>query len=328
MSRSPLKISIGLDLYDRHLPFFLGTVPCPAGVEVEALEVGMVPPRRHGLRRHARMLHGEEFDVCEVSLASYIMAKMRARPFTAIPVFPRRLFSQNHIFVRADAGIESAADLAGRRVAVWAFQVTMSVLAKGDLLAEHGVDWRRIVWVTEAEEEISWAPPPGVRVERSPNGLTGAELLLRGEVDAYIYPHPPHSILESGGAVRRLFPDTIRECERHFAKRRYYPIMHLLAVKQALAEREPWLLKELIAMWEAAKHVAADYYTDPGFSELAFASNELERQQATLGEDIWPSGLAANRKNLEDFIGYLHEQGLADRRLMPEELFHPSVLDT
>jgi len=323
-----MKITLGLDLYDRHMPFFLGTVPLPKGLELCALEVGMVPPRRHGIRRHARMLHEAEFDAAEVSLASYIIARERGQPFTAVPVFPRRLFSQNHLFVRADSGITAPAHLAGKRVAIWAFQVTMSVLCKGDLLSEYGLDWRSVTWVAEADEELQWSPPPGVRLERMPPGMTGAQLLLEGNVDAYLNPHPPRSITESGGVVRRLFANAVAECERYHAKRGYYPIMHLVAVRDDTVAARPSLPQELMEMWDGAKEIAAEYYADPGFSELAFARNELERQIEVLGRDPWPSGLRANRRNLAEFIGYMQEQGLIARAPAPEALFHPSVLDT
>ena len=42
-----------------------------------------------------------------VPLASYIIGVSRGAAFTAVPAFPRRLFSQNHIFVRRDAGIRT-----------------------------------------------------------------------------------------------------------------------------------------------------------------------------------------------------------------------------
>jgi 4,5-dihydroxyphthalate decarboxylase len=69
----------------------------------------MVPPRRDGIERHKRMLTGLEFDAAEVSLCSYIIAKSRGSTLTGIPVFPRRLYSQNHIFVNRDSGIEKPA---------------------------------------------------------------------------------------------------------------------------------------------------------------------------------------------------------------------------
>ena len=78
----PTRITLALDRYDRHVPFFLGQLSVPPDIDLVPLEVGMVPPRRHGIDRHARMLRKHEFDAAEVSLASYIVAKdpaLRAR---------------------------------------------------------------------------------------------------------------------------------------------------------------------------------------------------------------------------------------------------------
>jgi 4,5-dihydroxyphthalate decarboxylase len=322
------EISVALDLYDRHMPFFTGAVTPPVGVTLRALEVGMVPPRRHGVRRHARMLHDLEFDFCELSLVSYIIARSRGTPITAIPVFPRRLFSQNHVYVRDDSPIEHPRDLRGKRVLVWAFQVTMSVLAKGDFRRAYGLDWRDVTWVAEHAEEVPWTPPADVRLERAPSGRSPAELLRSGEVDAYINPHPPLEVLEGDGQIRRLFRDSVGECERHFAKTGYFPIMHLIGVHPRVASEAPHLLREMMRLWDEAKHIAADYYTDHNFSMLAFSRHAFDRQRTTLGRDLWPSGFAVNRVNLERFLEDCVDQHLIERPLAASELFHPSTLDT
>lgn len=321
-------LTIALERYDRHIPFFLGTVTPPDGVELRALEVGMVPPRRDGVARHGRMLRDREFDICEVSLASYIMARSRGADFTATPVFPRRLFSQNHIFVSARSGIAGPRDLIGRKVALWAWQVTMSVLAKGDLASLYGVPWREVEWYTMHGEELPWRPGPGVSIRAVPAGRDVGEMLLDGEIDALINPHPPHSVLDAGGRIRRLFPDARAECRRHFETVGYYPIMHLLAFPAELVDGATWLPRATMAMWEEAKAQAADFYHDPGYATLAFARNEFEAQRDELGPDPWPSGLAANRANLERFIGYCYEQGLIEAPMPVDSLFHDSVLDT
>lgn len=322
-----LTLTIALERYDRHMPFFLGTVTPPAGVELEPLEVGMTPSTRHGADRHGRMLRDREFDIAEVSLASYVMAKARGAAFTAAPVFPRRLFCQNHIFVNAAAGIERPQDLAGRRVAIWAWQVTMSVLAKGDLKSIYGVPWERIDWFVVNREEIPWEAPEDLSIRPIPAGADPGEMLIAGELDALISPHPPHSVLAATDRARRLFPDALAECAQYHERVGFYPIMHLMALGEDLAAREPWLPRAIVDMWEQAKAQTAGYYADPGFSMLAFARNEFERQRDGLGDDLWPSGLAANRANLERFIGYCHDQHLIDRPLDPALLFHESVLD-
>lgn len=318
-------VTIALDRYDRHVPLFLGAVDPPEGINFKMLEVGMVPPRRDGIDRHRRMLSEREFDVCEVSLASYIMAKQRGVQLTAVPVFPRRLFSQNHIFVNIDSGIRSPADLIGKRVGIWAFQVTMSVLAKGDLKSEYGVPWEQIHWVTQHAEEISWSSE-GVSVELVGPGQDLAEMLVAGEIDAFIHPHPPALVQTRTDRVRRLFDDAPAECARYYKKYGYYPIMHLLAVKQELVNAVPTLPRMLMDVWDESKRQSYDSYHDPGYALLAFARNEYEHQHDALGVDPWPSGLAANRSNLEWFMDQMVDQRLLSVRPMVEELFDPSVL--
>ena len=72
---------------DRHIPFFDGTV-LPERIELTVLEVGKWFLRKHGGDRHARMLQKREFNICEVSLSSNLMAKAgrcRSRRFRSFP---------------------------------------------------------------------------------------------------------------------------------------------------------------------------------------------------------------------------------------------------
>lgn len=320
------RITIALDRYDRHIPFFMGLVEPPAGIEIEALEVGMVPPRRDGIDRHRRMLVDQEFDVAEVSLVSYILARQRGVPLIAVPTVPRRLFSQNHIFVNADAGITSPQDLAGKRVAIWAFQVTMSVLAKGDLQKEYGLSWRDVTWVTEQPEEIP-SDAGAANIERMPEGKTGAEMVLSGEVDAYIDPHPPEKIF-TDKRVRRLFDDTPAECRKYWQKHGYYPVMHLLAIKEGCIEKYPDLPGEIMRMWDNSRDQAYEFYEDHNFTVLPFGRYAFDNDINFFKSELWPSGLSANRKNLERFIGYMVDQELLEGPIPLETLFHESVLDS
>lgn len=320
------KMTIALDRYDRHIPFFMGLVEPPAGMEIEALEVGMVPPRRDGIDRHRRMLVGLEFDVAEVSLASYILARQNGVPLIAVPSVPRRLFSQNHIFVHAESDIASPNDLSGRRIAIWAFQVTMSVLAKGDLQEEYGVPWREVTWVTQRPEEID-SPAGAGNIERMPDGRTGADMVLAGEVDAYIDPHPPEEIF-TDKRVRRLFDDTPAECRRYWDKYGYYPVMHLLAIKEECVDRFPDLPREIMRMWDDARDQAYEFYVDHNYTSLPFGRYAFEQDMKAFNTELWPSGLAVNRENLERFIGFMVDQELLPTAVPVESLFHESVLAT
>src|SRR5262252_7296776 len=127
-----LKLTMALSHYDRHLPLLDGSVQAK-GVDLQVLEVGQSEPLKHGRDRHERMLQQREFDVCELSLSSYLMARTRGMPFTAIPVFPRRLFSLSQMWVNIEAHVERPIDLIGKKVGLHSFQNTLATLAKGDL---------------------------------------------------------------------------------------------------------------------------------------------------------------------------------------------------
>jgi len=318
---------MALERYDRHIPFFTGAVEMPSGIDIQPLEVGIDHSHRDGRNRHERMIRDAEFDICELSLSSYVMAVDRHASLTAIPIFPRRLFSQNHIYVRADADIEKPSDLKGRKVALRQFQTTLSVLFKGDLTFFYDLPWQDIHWVMEASEAVDWTPTFDAKVEWV-IGKRGSDMLLSGDVDAFIHPHPPRELLDAGVSIRRLFDNPLVESKRYYDKIGYFPIMHIMVFQTEVVRQEPALPRILMNMWDDAKGQAARYYEDPGYSEIAFARNAFEQQKLLFGNDIWPSGIAVNRKNLEDFIKYSANQGLISETYEPERLFHASVLDT
>lgn len=321
-----LTLTMALEHYDRHVPFLDGTVTLE-DVELTAFHVGQITPSRYGANRHERMIRDLEFDGAEVSLSSYLMARDRGLPLTAIPVFPRRLFSQSLIYCHAGAAIHGPRDLIGKRVGINSFQTTLSVLAKGDLQEEYNVPWREIRWYTASEEALPFSRHAAMTVEPIPRGKEIGEMVGRGELDAVILPHPPRSVLEAR-SVGRLFADPKEETLRYFRKNGYYPIMHVVALKAELADRHPWLAGALMEAFEEAKAAAARYYDDPNWSRLAWARHLVEEERALLGEDPWPNGLGRNRANLERFIRYSHDQGLIKAPMPVDSLFVEAALDT
>ncbi|MQB45905.1 ABC transporter substrate-binding protein [Rhizobium sp. ICMP 5592] len=320
------SLTIALASFDRHIPFFMNWLPQHPNFSLKALDVGINPPGRDGGDRHGRMLRDREFDIAEVSLASYIMARAQGAAFTAVPVFPRRLFSQNHIFVHDASGIKTPRDLIGKRVAIRSFQVTLSVLAKGDLASLYGVPWRSIHWVVQDAEEIAWQGED-LSIERMAAGTKGADLLRRGLVDAYIDPRPPVSLL-TDDAVRPLFPDRQAEAGAYFRARGAFPIMHLLVIRQETAEKFEGLPGYLIEAWEDAKAKVCRSYEDPAYTLMPFGSAAYQAAVAEFGPDPWPSGLAANADNVLWFQDYMVDQTLLQQPLPLASLFHSSVLDS
>lgn len=324
---SDVKMALAVAHYDRHMPLVDGTVGVE-GVDLTVLEVGQSIGGRDGTRRHERMLQQGEFEVAEVSFSSYLMARDRGAPFVAIPIVPRRLFCQSLFFCRRDAPIRGPQDLAGRRVGINTYQTTLSVLAKGDLEHEHGVPWKSITWVINNEETIPFDLPAGVSIERLSGGRKVDQLLLAGEVDAAILPHPPGTMISNRQQVRRVFPDPV-QAERDYLRRNgYWPIMHFVVFRQDVADRYPWAPRAFYDAFTRAKEKALWHWEDPNWSLLAWGRHYLEQEQDLFGGDPWPYGVARNRRNIERFMRYSQEQGLIREPMAVESLFHESVLDT
>jgi 4,5-dihydroxyphthalate decarboxylase len=321
------RFTMALSHYDRHIPFFDRSVQVE-GIDLDVLEVGQSNPLKHGQDRHERMLQKGEFDICELSLSSYLIAKSRGMPFTAIPVFPRRLFSLSQMWVNENAGINSPKDLIGKKVGLSTFQTTLSVLAKGDLQAEFGVPWRKIGWYISKDEAVPLKPIEGVDMQLIKPGQKLGAMLERGEIDGLMMPHPPQEALRGGGTIRRLFSDAKAEEIKYFQKNGYYPIMHLIAFKDDVLKKNPSLATSVMNAFDRAKEICMEYYDDPNWSRFVWGRHLFEEERKVFGGDPWPHGVKKNRANLERFIGYSLDQGLMEEKLAIEDLFAERTLDS
>lgn len=322
-----IKLTMALSHYDRHIPFFDGSVQVE-GVDLQILEVGQSEPLRHGKDRHERMLQKSEFDICELSLSSYLMAKSRGMPFTAIPVFPRRLFSLSQMWVNTDAVINSPQDLIGKRVGLSTFQTTLSVLAKGDLQSEYNVPWRKMEWIVSKEEAVSFKPQAGVHIELVAPGKKIGTMLEQGEISALMVPHPPQQALKGSAKIRRLFADPKQEEIKYFQRNGYYPIMHVVAFRDEVLAKDPALAHNVMAAFDKAKEACMAYYDDPNWSRFVWGRHLFEEERRAFGDDPWPHGVNKNWANLERFMAYSVDQGLMEKKLTVEDLFASGTLNS
>src|SRR6202142_280428 len=133
-----------------------------------------------------RMVRGNEFDICEMAITTYICAKSFGKPMTAVPVFLVRAFHHGAILVNTKSGIRTPKDLEGKRVGVnRGYTVTTGVWARGILQPEYGVDLSKIPWVLSGDEHVAEYVPPKnvVPIEK---GKKMADMLSSGELVAAI----------------------------------------------------------------------------------------------------------------------------------------------
>ena len=128
------------------------------------------------------MVRGNEFDICEMAITTYICAKEHGKPMTAVPVFAVRAFHHGAILVNTKAGINSPKDLEGKKVGVnRGYTVTTGVWARGILQDEYGVDLSKITWVLSGDEHVAEYKPPANVVPIEP-GKKMDEMLASGEL--------------------------------------------------------------------------------------------------------------------------------------------------
>ena len=152
--------------------------------------------------------------------------------------------------------------------------------------------------------------------------------MAEGAVDALFYSRDPHSATVKRGGIRRLFPDPAGAALSYFRANGWFPIMHVLALKQKVADVYHALPAAHIRWYGDALEVCHKAYDDPAWSVLPFGRLAYESTFVEFGRDPWTQGFAANRSYLARFIDYARDQKLITGSLAPEDLFHPSVVST
>ncbi|MGH7929993.1 MAG: hypothetical protein ACREQV_19625, partial [Candidatus Binatia bacterium] len=200
---------------------------------------------------------------------------------------------------------------------------TLGVRAKGDLTHFYGVPRATVTWITPGKEVIDVELSPDIKIETRANMAKIEQEFAEGKIQAMFVSRLPKPFRDGNPNVARLFGNPQAEEERYLREEGYFPIMHVLAFKSELVERCPELPQALYDIFEQARRRAMQRWIDPNWSMAMWGRRELERQYGLCSSDPWRNGLEANRKDIERFALYSHEQGLTKRRLTPEELFVP-----
>jgi 4,5-dihydroxyphthalate decarboxylase len=307
------------------------TLACGDYESIRALKEGSVKPDGIELTvltdmtsdiRHWRMIRNREFDVAELSMSNYLMAKYVGLPFSAIPVFLHRRFRHSFIFLNTSKAITKPTQLIGKKVGLRNFQATANLWIRGILEHEHQVPHKQIQWFKQDDEEVEWTPPADLQLERIGPDKHVEQMLVNGELDALVHPELIKPILDKDPRVTRLFPD-YRDLEMDYFKRTgIFPIMHTTAIKQEVVDKYPWVAINLMQAFEESKKAAYKRLENPRIVPLAWFRHFVEEQEDILGKDPWVYGLGeTNRKTLETLMQYSQEQGMLGRKMTLEELF-------
>jgi 4,5-dihydroxyphthalate decarboxylase len=321
-----LKLTIATTDYDHFRDLRFGLVRTE-GVDATWLTLG-----HHEI--FSRFTFNREWDVSELSFAKFTAQVTRENSdIIGLPVFASRLFRFSSFYVNRNKGIKTAKDLRGKRIGVPEWAHTAAVWMRGWLMHEGGVALADVDWVQAGTneagrvEKVELTLPKGVKLTPMPE-KTLSGMIASGELDCVIIARPPDSFRQKHPDVVRLFPDFEAIEQRYYEQTRVYPIMHIIAVRKAILEANPWVARNLLNAFEESKRRSLERLLDPAVSRypIPWLTNYARRTSEAFGGDPFPYGIDANRPALELFLRYVHEQGIAHRLAKPEDIFPPGIM--
>jgi 4,5-dihydroxyphthalate decarboxylase len=231
------------------------------------------------------MVREQAFDVSEMAIVTYLMAKSFGKPMVLLPNVVLARFQHGHALYNAKQGTLKPVDLSGKRVGIRSFATTTGAWLRGILANDYGVDLDSIDWVTFEDAHVAEFKDT---TKRAPAGKQIIQMLIDGEIDAVLGEKSEHPDLKP------LFSDAAAEEKAWFAKHGVVPINHMVVVKQELSDRHPGVVREVHRQ----------------LSESANSSPAAPRFTAD-----------ETRRSLEMVIGYTAQQGLIPRAYAVDELF-------
>ncbi len=265
-----------------------------------------------------RMVRGNEFDICEMAITTYLCAKQHGKPMTAVPVFLVRQFHHGAILANTKLGLRSPKDLEGKKVGVnRGYTVTTGVWARGILQDEYDVDLSKITWVLSGDEHVAEykAPKNVVPIEA---GKDIGAMLVAGELAAAI------GIESKSPDVAPLIPNAMEAGLKALRERGHYPINHCVVIKDGLIAKYPELAADVFNTFAESKRQYLAKLKAGQIEKPTEIDNLHQRVMAVTGDPL-PYGIAPNRNVLEELIRHATIQGIVTIPLSVDELFVPST---
>ena len=231
------------------------------------------------------MVREQAFDVSEMAIVTFLMAKSLGKPMVLLPDVVVARFQHAYALYNAKQGTLKPGDLNGKRVGIRSFTTTTGAWLRGILANDYGVDLNSIDWITFEDAHVVEFRDT---TKRAPAGKQIIQMLVDGELDAVLGEKVEHPDLKP------LFPDAAAEEKAWFAKHGVLPINHMVVVSEQLSSQHPEIVREVHRL----------------LSESAKVSPPAPRFGA---DDM--------RRSLQMIIGYCVQQELIPRAFSVDELF-------
>ena len=251
--------------------------------DLVALDIADVKVPHTAFKRVVRDL---EFDVAEIAIVTFLMAKSFGKPLRLLPAVMFGRFQ--HPYLVSTSGLRPK-ELEGKRVAIRSSSVTTVAWIRGMLADDYGVDLGKVTWVTFEDAHVAeYRDPPGT--ERAPEGKAPLAMLLAGEVDAAVLSDP----VPQDPRLKSVIADPQAAIADWRRRKAPLQINHMVAVRTNLVGD---VSREVFRLLSESKTLSME------------------------NTDNSPFGLEENRKNLEVAIDYVYRQNLIPKRYTVDELF-------
>ena len=323
---SLVKLTIATGDYDHFRDFRLGLVRAE-GIDHNWLTLG-----HHDC--FARFTANREFDVSELSFAKFTAQVTRENSdIIGLPVICSRLFRFSSFYINRNCGIETVADLKGKRVGSPEWAHSAAVYMRGWMHNEAGVKLSDVHWYQAGanapgrEEKVELNLPEGVELTRV-REKSLSEMLASGEIDCAIIARPPTCFLEGHPDVVRLYPEYQAMEETYYEKTKVWPIMHIIAMQKSILDENPWVARNLYDAFLESKRRSIERLFDPAVSRypLPWLATYAREMREKFGGDTFPFGIEENRPTWEQMALYTWQQGIAHRQFQPEEIFPQGLM--
>ena len=255
----PLRLKMGFSDDPRVRPLLDGTV------KLENIELDAVTLDPSSLFQ--RNLAQDDCDVAEMSISETLVAMERRQgdqwDWAKLPVFLSRGHVWPNLWVNNSSGIDSLADLKGKRIGVPDYDMTAALWFRITLKDLYGIEAGDNEWFNGRTKELSHGgvlhldtqPPVGIKHHWLTVDQTMDVMLDRGEIDACTQIRAGRSItagdttvidryggtqLEGNPRIRKLLPDNGKALVyEYYQKTGYFHSNHHVIVQNRVLKENP-----------------------------------------------------------------------------------------
>jgi 4,5-dihydroxyphthalate decarboxylase len=289
LASEPLRLRTLLATYPHTAPLKNGEVTSTRVV----LDFKDVTPVWSGFKA---MVRRQEFDVSEMAIVTYLIAKSFGKPMVLLPAVMTGRIQHAWAIYNGERGALTAADLNGRRIGIRSFTTTTGAWLRGMFENDYGLDLASVRWVTFEEPHVAEYVD---MTERAAEGKKIIAMLFDGELDAVLGER------SDDPRAKSLFGDPVAAARAWYQKHHIVPLNHMVVVSAELAKSRPDVVEEVYALLKEGKRRAPS---------------------PTDGPDTTPFGVEACRPALGRIIDYAVQQRLIPRRFEVDELFDETTL--